>query len=207
MNKQNHIRSENYFSRETQWHYGQPPYWDVHKSVEIIDIDTKICKKILESNLSDNARKLAFYFHYEDFLADLEFSNICEKNFKNENYLMIEMVSKMKYNDARITDFDISKKLFVYPVIDYIKTVGSNFKIDDQIFGLGFKIHATTEDFTRTENYSGVDYNKTGRTNVFEYFIPYNLIVNFINQNISRQELVDGSLLMINNELIDVTFQ
>jgi len=189
------------FENKTNWRYGQNDSWTLSAiTIAMVDIDSYLCDEIKKNGMYNDAKKIASWLKDFAILDDLLLNNICTETYKGNEYFSIKMNSTIKFNENKLTDYDVAKRLFISPILEYIKSPNYISNKSSVFYGSEFTINTKIEDFSKT-------YGDIGRTIVLKYYIPASSIKSFVNQNISRQELLDASVLLVNDDLIKVKFQ
>ena len=110
------VRDKNY------WKYGYDNTWNKSKFIKMLDIDSYLCDRIKKSHVLDDARDLASWFYDFSDIDDLVLNSLCIEPYKGNDYFVIKMDSMIKYNESKLSDYDIAKRLFISPIIDYVKS-------------------------------------------------------------------------------------
>ncbi len=177
--------------KSSSWQYGDP------------------VKKILEEQISifkcphciDNA---PFIKYAESFTStiqsdakfnELALNYIYSVIFQRDCYLSLYFTSTLKFNDNRVTDYDVAKYLLT-SIFEIMRPSRPAFEQD---YNFAFTVNTTIENFS-----SG---SSVRRPLKIEYYIPAYAAQAFMDRLITRQQLVDRSKVFINDGKVDLRFQ
>lgn len=176
-------------------------------------IDTVMLKKPIdffaESYLSAvdktdlKAKILAFIdeIRIEGFLANsylVPFS-IELSEFKEKKYLKISFSHTSVYNSLKLNKYDIGKTLFDEVVRKILNPLNKYISDPQSFYGYDVTIFGYTKDFS----------NKYASDQKLEYkfIMPERVIKKYKDKEITGQGLVDSSVVLLDDERIDIKFQ
>jgi len=202
VSKENHLPEKHTvkFSEETRWRWEQEPVWEIFENVRLVDVNGYFCKEILKERNVDFLRKLATLL-LEETNDNLILNGICMTDYKTKKYMIISMGATVQYNENRLDDYDVSKRILINPIINYIRGAHLASLTGSEIFGIAFIVDTNIRDFTDDKG------SIPSRKISLKYFLPSKSVDDFYNQEITRQELVDNSIILINDDRVALKFQ
>lgn len=181
------------------WEWGDSPVSSLEAIVKMNDIESVLCKGIYDDYPQNDIGPLAKFLSLVSLPNNLILNQLCSDSFKGHRYLKISLNSELAYNANKLFDYDVAKVLFIMPVLEYARAAFQILNVERQSFGLEVSIDTSLRDFTRDDD--------IGRKIIITFFMPHDSISNFIDKNITRQELVDQSTVFINNDRVSLKFQ
>lgn len=131
--------------------------------------------------------------------SDLKLHGVRMQDFKGKRYLTIELDSDNIFNTLKLDRYAIGKKIFDETVRKTLTPL--NDKISDQKFFYGYNIIVNTKAKSFASEYSDGDSLK------YEFLMPQVSVRSYKDKNISGQKLIDDSVVLLNDERIDLKFQ
>lgn len=148
--------------------------------------------------LKDNILKFIDLIILKSLLvkAELKPRSINIIKFKDKNYLEFEFKSLYEYNSLRMSKYDIGKNLFD-EVIRKVLTPLNDYISDPKIFyGYSLKIIGYTRDFSK-------DY-LVAMPITYQFLLPEAMVRKYKNKDISGQQLLDSSIILMDNDRIEL---
>lgn len=186
-------------SKKIYWRWGDSTVTTIKKVVELNDFESILCKGIYDDYPQDSIGTLAKWLSVVSLPNNLRLMELCSDSYKGKQYLKISLKSVMEYNANKLFDYDVAKVLFVKPVLEYARTAFELLDLSKRNYGLSVSIETRLRDFINEDD--------LGRSIVIKFFMPNDSISSFMAQNITRQELVDQSLVFINSDMVRLKFQ
>lgn len=125
--------------------------------------------------------------------VDLE--RICQQSFKGKNYIALSFQHKTKFNELKLNNYGIGVLVFdevVRKLLDPISSASSNLPVD------GYKLTVRTQKSNFAEKASPSEYL------TYDFFLPKDLVRQYKQADISGQKLVNGSVVLLDSERIDL---
>jgi len=131
--------------------------------------------------------------------SNLERYSIDISPFKNNDYLTFKFNNTLTYNSIRLDKYDIGKRVFdeiIRKILDPLNSLVGNsnafYGYDLVVFG---HTRNFTEDFTIDENIK------------YRFLISKSVAKSYKNNDISGQQLLDSSVILMNGERIELNLQ
>lgn len=131
--------------------------------------------------------------------SDLRLHGVRIQDFKGKRYLTFELDSDNVFNSLKLDRYTIGKQVFDETVRKILNPL--NDKISDQRLFYGYNIIVNTKTKSFADKYA------TGDTIKYEFFMPQTSVRSYKDKNISGQKLIDDSIVLLNDERIDLKFQ
>ena len=130
--------------------------------------------------------------------TDVVLGGIDESKFKEKKYFRLELNSTTEYNSIKLDKYQIGKRLFddsVRKILDPINSIlgGTDY------FGYDIVIYGHHRNFV--EKYS------ISEKVQYRFLMPRPLVKKYKDQDISGQQLLDGSVLLMDDERIELKLQ
>jgi hypothetical protein len=153
------------------------------------------------ASLKKNILKFIDLIRIQSLLSDalLEYDSIELVNFKGNKYLRIKLLSTNTYNSLKLNNYDIAKRLFdevIRKVLNPLNTFISDPKL---FFGYDLSIEGHAKDFSQ-------DYAIT-HTVEYRFLLPEFAVRSYKNKDISGQQLLNRSVILLDDERIDLNLQ
>jgi hypothetical protein len=120
-------------------------------------------------------------------------NGICVSDFKGGRYLRVNLISQVKFNTNKLTDYQIGGLIFDEAIRQILSPLGGAVK-ELPFDGYDLAIRTHRENFVNKNN--SVEY----RDLVFRFLIPKQVTVRYKNKDITGQQLIDESVILINDE-------
>ena len=178
------------FHTTSQWRYGNAPIRQIDKTIELEKADSCINDNDIYSYGKSFVRTIKITAKSNE----LRLTHISSNIYKNDCYLLLNLKSTLKFNNNIMSDYDVAKYL-ITSIFEVIRMSESAFK---HKYNYAFTVDTIIEDFGK---------NRIYRPLKIEYYIDSDVALAFIKQDISRQQLVDRSTILINDSKVDLKFQ
>ena len=141
------------------------------------------------------------YIRLESLLnqADLKYGGVRIQDFKGRRYLTLELVSENVFNSLKLDRYAIGKQVFDETVRKILNPL--NEKISDPKSFYGYNIIVNTKVKSFSDKYA------VGESLRYEFMMPQHVVRSYKEKNISGQKLIDESVIILNDERIDLKFQ
>jgi hypothetical protein len=137
----------------------------------------------------EKQRRLARHFEYADGFASLSL-------FKEKSYLSVTVPNTVTYNTIQLNAAERAART-TERVIPRLKSMYESFGRLENIEGIKIITTISSRDFVK-ERY------RRGQNESFELYVPFDLLDKFTAADITNQDLVDGSVLLINGSRVKV---
>ncbi len=137
----------------------------------------------------------------ESYLRDcvLDYNSISLEIFKRINYLRLQFTDVNTYNSIKLTNYDIAKRVFDEVVRKLLNPLNANLSKSQDVAGYCIVIQSKSKSF--------IDEKSISKDLVYKYYLLKTEVTNYKNNDITGQQLVDKSIILLNDERIDLKFQ
>jgi len=118
--------------------------------------------------------------------------------FKDKNYLKVGFVSTNVYNSLKLTKYDVGKSLFDEVIRKILTPLNSYISDPNQFYGYDLHITGFTRPFTREYGSIPIKYR---------FIIPQETVKRYEDKDISGQGLLNESIILMNDERIELKLQ
>jgi len=161
--------------------------------------------KDFASSVSDVAlKKQVLYFINWIILQGIVIESPLEKksinliSFKNNNYLQFRFKNLKVYNSLKLNKYDIGKILFdevIRKVLSPLEYIGSS----DLFYGYDLTVIGYTKSF--------IEEGATEEPIEYRFLIPAKVVTQYKNKDISGQQVLDASVILMDDERIELKLQ
>jgi hypothetical protein len=134
--------------------------------------------------------------------ADLKPQTINLVIFKEKDYLQFTFVSSNTYNSLKLNKYDIGKKLFDDVVRKVLNPLNEHISNPKMFYGYDLKVIGHTKNFA--DKYS--EYS-AGTPIEYRFIIPGDIVKKYKNKDISGQAVLDSSVILMDDERIELKLQ
>lgn len=131
--------------------------------------------------------------------AELMLKGVGTTEFKGKKYLTVKVNSTTVYNSLKMNKYDIGKRLFDESVRKILTPLNDAIAAPRAYFGYDLVIYGHSRSFA--ERYSSADKHE------FRFLMPEAVVRKYKNKDISGQALLDASVLLLDDERIDMRLQ
>ncbi|MBV6513799.1 MAG: hypothetical protein FMNOHCHN_03334 [Ignavibacteriaceae bacterium] len=144
---------------------------------------------------------LILFFQAEALLVDsyLSTRSIDVVRFKEQNYLSITLKTTDVYNSLKANKYDICKILFDEVAKKMLTFLNENFQENTELFGYDITVIGFTRSFANKF--------EENKKIVFRYLIPREHVIKYKNKDVSSQQLLDSSIILMDDERIELKLQ
>jgi hypothetical protein len=156
------------------------------------DKDSNLKKKIY--TFIDNIRVKGYLSN-----AFLKHRSINSENFKRKKYIAFKFEDGIVYNSLKLNKYDIAKNIFDEIVRKIMNPLNDFISDPAKFYGYDIIVIGNTKDFSE----------KYARSTPIEYkfYIPEAAVKSYKAKDISGQQLIDKSVILMNDERIDLKLQ
>lgn len=136
---------------------------------------------------------------FESYLRNvkLQHESIGIYKFKNKKYLEMSLKSKAIYNSVRLDKYDVGKRLYDDSVV---KLLNHLVLIDGKVID-GFNLRVTG--YMK----NALNENKIPKPILYEFIMDKDMISKYKNKDITSQKLLDTSVILMDDERIELKLQ
>ena len=124
-----------------------------------------------------------------------ELKDICIEEYKGKFFVTTTLEHKIKYNELKLNNYGIGVLVFDEVVRKMLKPVASASK-DIPVEGLKISIQTLKSNF--------IEKSSPGELLKFDFYMPKVQTLRYIDADISGQKLIDNSIVLLNDERIDI---
>ncbi|WP_198086994.1 hypothetical protein [Variovorax sp. E3] len=152
-----------------------------------------------DRELRDQSLKYVGLLRVENELADAELvpGSIGVESFKGKKYLRADIEHQLLFNRRLLTKYDMGKRIFDDTIRKILTPLNDNFS-NPKLFH-GYDLHVAAVMSNGKE--APVEPIR------FRFLMPQDAVKRYKNQDISGQQLLDASILLMDDERIDLKLQ
>lgn len=164
-------------------------------------IDDSLAKSAADADL--RGRVLAFLdvIRVQGFLneAEVMLKGIGVSDFKGKKYLRVKVNSTTTYNSLKLNKYDVGKRLFDETVRKMLTPLNDAIAAPRAFHGYDLVVYGQTKSFA----------DKDARADKleFRFLMPEGSVRKYKDKDISGQALLDASVLLLDDERIDMKLQ
>ena len=158
----------------------------------LLDKDDKLKQKIYKFL---DAIKIQGYLSN----AYLKYRSINSTEFKGKKYIRFEFDSSITYNSLKLNKYDIAKNLFDDVIRKILNPLNDNISDPKRFYGYDLTVIGNTKSFA--------DEYASAKPIVYRFYIPENAVKSYKDKDISGQQLIDKSVILMDDERIDLKLQ
>jgi hypothetical protein len=129
----------------------------------------------------------------------LETQSINLIDFKENKYLTFKFVNTNSYNSLRQNKYDIGKTLFDEVIRKILNPLNENLGKSKEFYGYDLTVVGHTKSFA--------DKYAIDQKVLYRYMIPREIVEQYKNKDISGQQVIDASIILMDDERIDLKLQ
>lgn len=145
-------------------------------------------------NFAKNNLKTRGEINFGSIAPDIDF-----KNFKGQNYIEVKINYLVTYNTLKVSMYEAASMTFDEVVKKLAKRIVMDFKKQDSITGFIFNISYSDMDFLAKE--------ETLRLVRNEFILPIEACQKYANLEITNQDLINQSIVLVDGERIALNLQ
>lgn len=165
--------------------YFDKDFWRLHKYSSLREKVHSILDLIMLQSL------------LKDCILKYDFINI--EKFKEKNYISFGFDELNTYNSIKLSQYDIAKTLFdeiIRKMLSHLNMFLSGIK---EIDGYNLQITTATKNF--------LDKNATSKRLKYDFYFNKKDVASYKDSDITGQQLIDKSIILFNDERIDLKLQ
>lgn len=133
--------------------------------------------------------------------ANVEHGDLCTSTFKNKKYASIKIRHSVIYNEVEMNSYAIGVRLFddvVRKMLDALALAPNILPLD------GYDVTIMSSSGLVVPLQNELDKYKNRRSLVYQFYLPKVLVQKYKDKDITGQQLVDGSVVLLDGERIDL---
>lgn len=131
--------------------------------------------------------------------ADIMLRSASTSVFKGKKYFQLKINTATSYNSLKLDKYSIAKTLFDDSIRKILNPLNDNISNPKTFFGYDLIIYGYTKSFAEK--------NVSPEKIEYRFLIPQNVVKRYKDKDISGQQLLDGSVILMNDERIDLKLQ
>jgi hypothetical protein len=151
--------------------------------------------------LAANITSFITYLILKSLLSDciIEYYSIYLEKFKGNKYLSITFKNVNEYNSLKLNHYDIGKQMFDEVVRKVLTPLNENLGGYTNFFGYKLVINTTERNFGESIN--------SGKELEYIFYMSQKSVMAYKNLDITGQQLIDASVILLDGERIDLKLQ
>lgn len=131
--------------------------------------------------------------------ADIMMRGTSTSTFKGKKYFQVKIDTTSSYNSLKLDKYGIGKTLFDESIRKILNPLNDNISNPKAFYGYDLIIYGYTKNFA--------DERASGEKVEYRFLIPQNTVKRYKDKDISGQQLLDASVILMNDERIDLKLQ
>jgi len=158
----------------------------------LLEKDEKLKRKVI--TFIDSIR-------IQGYLSDvyLKYKSINTTEFKGKKYLKFDFDSSVTYNSLKLNKYDIAKNLFDDVIRKILNPLNDNISDPKRFYGYDISVIGHTKSFAEKHDSS--------KPITYRFYLPENAVKSYKDKDISGQQLIDKSVILMDDERIDLKLQ
>lgn len=124
--------------------------------------------------------------------------DFCTSSLKNKKYASVKLAHTSVFNSLKLNPYQIGIRMFddvVRKMLDVVAPAVASFPLD------GYEIGVKTAIGDASEKYSDK------KTLYYQFYLPKKMVQSYKNKDITGQQLISASVILLNDERIDLKLQ
>lgn len=137
----------------------------------------------------------------KSFIADstLDMQSINLVSFKNKKYLQFGLTNMNDYNSLKMNKYDIGKQLYDDVVRKILSPLNEYIGGSNMFYGYDLIVIGHTKNFAEKTS--------TAKSIEYRFLIPESIVRKYKNKDISGQQVLDASIILMDDERIELKLQ
>lgn len=131
--------------------------------------------------------------------TDIMLRSIGTSMFKEKKYFQMKINTTTTYNSLKLDKYGIAKRLFDDSIRKILNPLNDNISNPKAFYGYDLIIYGYTKSFA--------DESASAEKIEYRFLIPQNTVKRYKDKDISGQQLLDASVILMNDERIDLKLQ
>jgi hypothetical protein len=129
----------------------------------------------------------------------LETHSINLGTFKEHTYLSFKFINSNTYNSLKLSKYDIAKTLFDEVIRKVLNPLNDNLGDSKEFYGYDLTVIGHTKSF--------LDKYANSQSISYRFLIPTEIVKKYKSKDISGQQVLDSSIILMDDERIDLKLQ
>ena len=129
----------------------------------------------------------------------LETHSVNLVSFKGNSYLQFKFTNVNVYNSLKLNKYDIGKRLFDEVIRKVLSPLNEHIAESNLFYGYDLTVVGHTKSFA--------DKYATGKPIEYRFMIPEKIVRQYKNKDISGQQVLDASVILMDDERIELKLQ
>jgi len=154
-----------------------------------------------DRELRDKAIKFVSTIRLQSLLvdADLVVRGMDVSKFKAKKYLQLKINTTTSYNSLKLDKYGIAKRIFDDSLRKILNPLNEDISNPRTFYGYDLVVYGYTKDFSK-------EYALSDKIE-YRFLMPQESVRQYKNKDISGQQLLDASVILMNDERIDLKLQ
>jgi len=131
--------------------------------------------------------------------ANLDFQSINIEKFKQKNYLKFKFKNGTVYNSIQVSKYSIGKRLFDEVIRKILTPLNKHISKTKAFYGYDITVIGYTKKFT--------DEYAKNKPIAYRFIMPESVVRKYKNKDISGQKLLDKSIIVMDDERVELNLQ
>lgn len=131
--------------------------------------------------------------------SELELHGIGMQEFKGKRYLSVKLASENVFNSLKLNRYEIGRQVFDDTVRKILNPLNEKISDPKSFYGYNIIVETGMKSFT--------DENAVRESLKYEFMMPQSAVRSYKDKDISGQKLIDESIVLLNDERIDLKLQ
>lgn len=186
----------------TEDFYGKPPVEeDKITLIQPIDyFNKKFASTISDAKLKTRVLSFIDLIILQGLVAEsvLEMRSVNLVSFKGNNYLQFKFTNVNIYNSLKLNKYDIGKRLFDEVIRKVLSPLNEYIGNSNLFYGYDLTVVGHTKDFAEYATAKPIEYR---------FMIPESVVRKYKNKDISGQQVLDKSVILMDDERVELKLQ
>lgn len=185
-----------------EYSYGKPVEKEKITLIRPIDyFDNKFASTLSDAKLKTRILGFIDLIILQGLVTEsvLETRSVNLVPFKGNSYLQFKFTNVNVYNSLKLNKYDIGKRLFDEVVRKVLTPLNEHVAESNLFYGYDLTIVGHTKSFA--------DKYATDKPIEYRFMIPENIVRKYKNKDISGQQVLDASVILMDDERIDLKLQ
>jgi hypothetical protein len=164
-------------------------------------LSEELLNSAVDRELREQTLKFISLIRLQALIVDAEVSlrGASTSNFKGKKYFQMKINTTTSYNSLKLDKYSIAKKLFDDSIRKILNPLNENISNPKTFYGYDLIVYGYTKSFA--EKYASPEKIE------YRFLIPQEAVSRYKNKDISGQQLLDTSVILMNDERIDLKLQ
>lgn len=163
--------------------------------------DKTFALSVSDANLKKRILNFIDLIILKSFIVDsaLEMQSINLVSFKSKKYLQFKLTNMNDYNSLKMNKYDIGKQLYDDVVRKILSPLNEYIGGSNMFYGYDLIVIGHTKNFAEKTS--------TAKSIEYRFLIPESIVRKYKNKDISGQQVLDASIILMDDERIELKLQ